>query len=145
VNPGPSGKDADACWPTLRCRINCPAGNASGSVEVGPEAYSQTAVAEQRESPLGNGFFDELHRLGYVEGRNLVIEQYSSEERAFRNPALARAVVERNPDAVVASTNPMCSISKPPRARSRLSVLRPIRWHSASCRILRGREATSRE
>ena len=105
----------------------------------------QTAVAEQRESPLGNGFFDELHRLGYVEGRNLVIEQYSSEERAFRNPALARAVVERNPDAVVASTNPMCSISKPPRARSRLSVLRPIRWHSASCRILRGREATSRE
>ena len=67
----------------------------------------QTAVAEQRESPMHSGFFEELRRLGYVEGRNLVVEQYSSESRAFRNPELARAVVERNPDAIVASTNPM--------------------------------------
>jgi putative ABC transport system substrate-binding protein len=69
----------------------------------------QTAVAEQRENPYsaGSGFFEELRRLGYVEGRNLVVEQYSSEKRAFRNPELARAVVERNPDAIVALTNPM--------------------------------------
>ena len=67
----------------------------------------QTPVAEQRESPISAGFFEELRRLGYVEGRNLVVEQYSSESRAFRNPELARAVVERNPDAIVASTNPM--------------------------------------
>src|ERR1700733_3629311 len=72
---------------------------------VGP----QTAVAEQRENPMsaGSGLFEELRRLGYVEGRNLVVEQYSSEKRAFRNPELARAVVERNPDAIVAITNPM--------------------------------------
>ena len=55
----------------------------------------QTAVAEQRESLAGSGFFEELRRLGYVEGRNLVVEQYSSEKRAFRNPELARAAVER--------------------------------------------------
>jgi putative tryptophan/tyrosine transport system substrate-binding protein len=69
----------------------------------------QTAVAEQRENPVsaGSGLFEELRRLGYVEGRNLVVEQYSSEKRAFRNPELARAVVERNPDAIVAITNPM--------------------------------------
>jgi putative ABC transport system substrate-binding protein len=67
----------------------------------------QTAVAEQRESLAGSGFFEELRRLGYVEGRNLVVEQYSSERRAFRNPELARALVERNPDAIVAITNPM--------------------------------------
>ena len=36
-----------------------------------------------------------------------MVEQYSSETRAFRNPELARAVVERNPDAIVAITNPM--------------------------------------
>jgi putative ABC transport system substrate-binding protein len=69
----------------------------------------QTAVAEQRENPMsaGSGFFEELRRLGYVEGRNLVVEQYSSERRAFRNPELARAVVERDLDAIVAITNPM--------------------------------------
>jgi ABC-type uncharacterized transport system substrate-binding protein len=67
----------------------------------------QTPVAEQREDPLHSAFFEELRRLGYVEGRNLVVEQYSSETRAFRNPELARAVVERNPDAIVAITNPM--------------------------------------
>ena len=67
----------------------------------------QTPVAEQRESPFSAGFFEELRRLGYVEGRNLVVEQYSSEKRAFRNPELARAVVERNPDAIVAIGNAM--------------------------------------
>ena len=34
----------------------------------------------------GSGLFEELRRLGSVEGRNLVVEQYSSESRAFRNP-----------------------------------------------------------
>ena len=38
----------------------------------------QTPVAEQRENPMHSGFFEELRRLGYVEGRNLVVEQYSS-------------------------------------------------------------------
>ncbi len=38
----------------------------------------QTAVAEQRESLAGSGFFEELRRLGYVEGRNLVVEQLIS-------------------------------------------------------------------
>jgi hypothetical protein len=44
----------------------------------------QTAVAEQRENPYsaGSGFFEELRRLGYFEGRNLVVEQFSSETRA---------------------------------------------------------------
>ena len=67
----------------------------------------QTPVAEQRENPMHSGFFEELRRLGYVEGRNLIVEQYSSDSRGFRNPELARAVVERNPDAIIANTNPM--------------------------------------
>jgi putative ABC transport system substrate-binding protein len=81
----------------------------SGRSKVYRIAYvdPQTAVAEQRESLAGSGFFEELHRLGYVEGRSLVVEQYSSETRAFRNPELARAAVERNPNAIVALTNPM--------------------------------------
>jgi putative ABC transport system substrate-binding protein len=53
------------------------------------------------DSPMGS----ELHRLGYVEGRNLLIERYSVESRAAHNPELARDVVRRNPDVIVAFTN----------------------------------------
>ena len=44
--------------------------------------------------------FEELLRLGlgYVEGRNLLIERYSGEGRAAHYPELVRAVVSRNPD-----------------------------------------------
>ena len=105
----------------------------------------QTAVAEQRESPMHSGFFEELRRLGYVEGRNLVVEQYSSESRGFRNPELARAVVERNPDAIIANTNPMVLDFKAATSTIPIVGIRPIRSRSASCRTLRGQEATSRE
>ena len=46
--------------------------------------------------------FEELIRLGYVEGRNLLIERYSGEGRAAHYPDLARQIVSRNPDLIVA-------------------------------------------
>jgi len=46
--------------------------------------------------------FEELTRLGYVEGGNLLIERYSGEGRTARNPDLARKIVSRNPDLIVA-------------------------------------------
>jgi putative ABC transport system substrate-binding protein len=45
--------------------------------------------------------FEELTRLGYVEGRNLLIERYSGEGRADSYPDLARQIVSRNPDLIV--------------------------------------------
>jgi putative ABC transport system substrate-binding protein len=42
--------------------------------------------------------------LGYVEGDNLLIERYSGEGRAPHYPDLARDVVRRNPDVIVALT-----------------------------------------
>jgi putative tryptophan/tyrosine transport system substrate-binding protein len=45
-------------------------------------------------------FFDELRRLGYVEGQNLVVERYSGEGRPEHYPELAREVVGRNPDVI---------------------------------------------
>jgi putative ABC transport system substrate-binding protein len=44
----------------------------------------------------------EFRRLGYVEGQNLLIERYSGEGRAAHYPDLARSVVRRNPDLIVA-------------------------------------------
>jgi putative tryptophan/tyrosine transport system substrate-binding protein len=49
--------------------------------------------------------FEELTRLGYVEGRNLLIERYSGEGRAAHYPDLARQIVSRNPDLIIAFNN----------------------------------------
>jgi putative ABC transport system substrate-binding protein len=48
--------------------------------------------------------WDELRGLGYVEGRNILIERYSGEGRAAHYPDMARDVVRRNPDVIIAAT-----------------------------------------
>ena len=53
------------------------------------------------------GFFGELRRLGDVEGQNLTIERYSGEGRPEGFADLAREVVGRSPDVIVAQTNPV--------------------------------------
>jgi putative ABC transport system substrate-binding protein len=47
-------------------------------------------------------FFEELHRLGDVEGENLTVERYSGEGRPEGLPHLVGEVVSRNPDLIVA-------------------------------------------
>src|SRR5262245_22207627 len=49
--------------------------------------------------------WDEFRRLGYVEGQNLLIERFSGEGRAAHYPDLARDVVRRNPDVIIAFKN----------------------------------------
>ena len=51
---------------------------------------------------LWQAFFEELRRLGDVEGQNLAVERYSGEGRPERLADLAREVVSRNPDLIVA-------------------------------------------
>ena len=63
-------------------------------------------VADQNQASKGSfvipAMFEELTRLGYVEGRNLLIERYSGEGRADTYPELARQIVSRNPDLIIA-------------------------------------------
>jgi putative ABC transport system substrate-binding protein len=47
-------------------------------------------------------FFEELRRLGDVEGQNLTVERYSGEGRPQGFADLAREVANRRPDAIVA-------------------------------------------
>src|SRR3954453_12478029 len=51
--------------------------------------------------------FSALRRLGYVEGRNLVIERYSAEGQPARLSTLARQAVERKPDLIIAIGDPV--------------------------------------
>ena len=49
-------------------------------------------------------FFEELSRLGYVEGQNLVVERYSGEGRTEHYADLAREVVNTHPDLIYSHT-----------------------------------------
>jgi putative tryptophan/tyrosine transport system substrate-binding protein len=52
-------------------------------------------------------FFEELSRLGYVEGQNLSVERYSGEGRTQHYADLARDVVSTQPDLILAGGGPL--------------------------------------
>jgi putative ABC transport system substrate-binding protein len=52
--------------------------------------------------PQYRAFFEELSRLGYVEGQNLGVERYSGEGRPERYAELARDIVNTHPDLILA-------------------------------------------
>jgi len=57
-------------------------------------------------------FFHELRQLGYVEGKNLVVERFSGEGRLDHYPELVREAAARNPDAIFVITNLMAGLLK---------------------------------
>ena len=73
------------------------------------------SVSELNEAG-GSGYralFQGLRRLGYVEGRNLVVERYSAGGRQDRYAELARDVVPTNPDLIFAIQNALILSFKP--------------------------------
>jgi putative ABC transport system substrate-binding protein len=77
-------------------------------------------------------FFEELRRVGDVEGQNLIVERYSGEGRPAGFLDLAREVASRNPDAIVAVTNAVAEA-----ARAASGTL-PIVWIGKVDTIARG-------
>ncbi len=55
--------------------------------------------------PLATAFFEELQRLGYVEGKNLIVDRW--QYQSGRLEGLAREVVDTNPDVISAPGTPM--------------------------------------
>jgi putative ABC transport system substrate-binding protein len=68
-------------------------------------AVPVTVMSETADDPLFPALFKELRRSGYVEGQNLLVERYSGGGRASHYADLARDVVSRNPDVIIALTN----------------------------------------
>jgi putative tryptophan/tyrosine transport system substrate-binding protein len=68
-------------------------------------------ISETASDPVARrfyqAFFQELRRLGDVEGQNLTIERYSGEGRPASHADLPREVVSHNPKVIVASTGPV--------------------------------------
>jgi putative tryptophan/tyrosine transport system substrate-binding protein len=74
----------------------------AGAVDAISETGGDTLLRR-----LYQPFFEELRRLGDVEGQNLIVERYSGEGRPEGFPDLAREIAGRKPDLIVASTNPV--------------------------------------
>jgi len=75
-------------------------------------SHPVTEMTETSSLRYYRAFFEELRRLGYVEGQNLVIERYSGEGRPENYPELAHNVASRNPDLVFALTDWMARLLK---------------------------------
>ena len=70
-------------------------------------AIPTTLITETGGGTAWRAFFAELRRLGYIEGKNLIIERYSAEGHHERYADLAREIVTSNPDLIVTGTNPV--------------------------------------
>jgi hypothetical protein len=91
-------------------------------------------LTETSSLPYYRAFFDELRRLGYVEGQNLVIERDSGEGHAENYLALARSVVSRNPELVftvqpMGTSLKMATSTRAQHERNFLSIYRRSRGH----------------
>jgi putative ABC transport system substrate-binding protein len=63
-------------------------------------SHPVATLSETGGNPYFRALFEELRRLGYVEGQKLVIERYSGEGRTERYAELTRNVVSLKPDLI---------------------------------------------
>ena len=87
-----------ATWP-LAARAQQPAKMKRIAFVHPSNKVSEISVSGE---PGYRAFFEELSRLGYVEGQNLGVERYSGEGRPERYAELVRDVVNTHPDLIVA-------------------------------------------
>ena len=87
-----------AAWP-LAARAQQPAKMKRIAYVSPATKVSEISVSGR---PYFRAFFEELSRLGYVEGQNLGVERYSGEGRTERYAELARDVVNTHPDLILA-------------------------------------------
>ena len=112
---------------------------AAGITRIGFLANSQTALGHLRDA-----FVQGLGDLGYVEGRNLVIEYRFAEGKLDQFPALAAELVALKVKVIVAPPHqPRRLRSKRPRPSRLSSLASAIRLGAGSSRASRGRAAMS--
>jgi putative tryptophan/tyrosine transport system substrate-binding protein len=73
---------------------------------VSPAAKTADMTANSN-SGYYRAFFQELSRLGYIEGQNILIERYSGAGETARYAQLATDVVGTHPDLIVATGTPI--------------------------------------
>ncbi len=92
-----------ATWP-LAARAQQPARMKRIAFVLPSAKVSEISVSGR---PYYRAFFEELSRLGYVEGQNLGVERYSGEGQPERYADLAREVVNTHPDLILTAGAPL--------------------------------------
>jgi putative tryptophan/tyrosine transport system substrate-binding protein len=96
---------AAAAWP-LAARGQQPA--KVHRIAVISAANPVTEITETSSLRFYRAFFQKLRQLGYVEGRNLIVERYSGMGRTEHYAELAREVARSQPELIFASgTDPV--------------------------------------
>ena len=126
-----------------------PAAEAQQAAKVARIGYLSPNLASSPH--LRDTFLQGLRDLGYVEGRNVVIEyrdEYrDAEGKRERLPALAAELVALKVDVIVTEGGNTVAPSPPskrPEPSPLSSLLLPIRWGAGSSPALLGRAAMSR-
>jgi putative ABC transport system substrate-binding protein len=91
-----------ASAPTLRAQPQANQHRIAIVIASGPVARINDPASRAWQA-----FWQELRRLGDIEGQNLIVEQYSGEGRPAGYADLAREVVSRNPDVIVPISPPI--------------------------------------
>lgn len=65
------------------------------------------SVEELKSHPYYRAFMDQLSRLGFVEGHNLVVNRYTGNNQMGTYRDLAEAVVSTSPDAILSVASPL--------------------------------------
>jgi putative ABC transport system substrate-binding protein len=66
----------------------------------------------QTRSPRNDEFFQALRDLGYVDGRSIIIDYLSAEDRGERFPSLVAECLRRRADVIVPMTTPAAQAAK---------------------------------
>ena len=99
------------------------AANAQQAGKVYRIGYIQTAAPNEMEH-LDKAFVEGLRELGYVEGRNIVVERRYAGGKQERLPDLAAELVRLNVDVIVTGSNPVIAAVK--RATATIPVVMTI-------------------
>ena len=95
----PSIVRAQGTKPTKRLAMIRPAGPVSVMTVSGYPNYK--------------AFFEELRRLGYVEGQNLVVVRFSAEGHEDRNGAVVQQAIDTAPDVILCSSSTLLATIRP--------------------------------
>jgi len=75
-----------------------------GRIAVVHPTLPPERMNENSDAAFYRSFFSELHQLGYIEGKNLVIERRSGEGRTDRYSDVARELVGMKPEVMVVNS-----------------------------------------
>ena len=76
-------------------------------------AVVHPSLRRDQSTIMPKAYFQELDRLGYIEGKNLVVEWYSVLGRHDRTEEIARAVVASRPDLILPISGALALAFKP--------------------------------